>query len=99
MRTITLTGEIDLAQEPQLLELLLTAQGADAVEVDMAGVTYIDSTALRCLIKLKNRMIANGRRGVVRIKNPSGNVARIFRLCNLDKLFMIEEGLRAPLRG
>src|SRR3954452_25247428 len=48
---VALTGECDLAGREDLTSVLLAAvAGATTVVIDMAGVTFLDSSGLHCLI-------------------------------------------------
>ena len=84
---IVLRGEFDLSSEKQLATLLRPAEQADQAIIDMAHLTYIDSTGLGCLISLKKRLGAHG--GVVQLINVHPNVCKILTICKLDQLFEI----------
>ncbi len=54
--TLTLLGELDVASAPQLRERVLELCGEDATEVvlDMARLSFIDSSGLNALLRLKD---------------------------------------------
>ena len=67
MRSLRLTGELDLAGVGRF-ERLLVAEGSPETGtfvVDMRGLTFIDSSGLRALIMADQRVRAEGGRFVV----------------------------------
>ena len=67
MRSLRLTGELDLAGVGRF-ERLLVADGSPETGtfvVDMRGLTFIDSSGLRALIMADQRVRAEGGRFVV----------------------------------
>lgn len=88
---VRLYGELDLSSEARLMALLLTAEDADNAIIDMSETTYIDSTVLSCLVKLKNRLIARG--GRVYLTGVQPNVRRVFTITGLDRVFEISTPL------
>ncbi len=68
---------------------LSRATDADVAVIDLSQVTYLDSTAIHCLIQLKNRMIGRGHAGVVKLLCPRNHVRKVFELCDLNRLFDI----------
>ena len=83
---ITVVGEIDSSNCDRLQDLLREqATGAAAVDVDLAGVTFIDSSGLRAL--LVGQQAISGADGSLRVTNPSDNVRRLFEITGLtDRL-------------
>lgn len=62
---IVATGELDIATVPMLEEAFEAALATDAASilVDLGGITFIDSTGLRLLIKMSDSC-GNGRLGI-----------------------------------
>lgn len=87
---LRMRGEYDLADKESLGAMLLPGEAADKVVIDMADTTYIDSTALHCLVHLKTQLLARG--GVVQLVGVHPNICRLFALTNLDGLFEISGG-------
>lgn len=83
---VTLTGEFDISNADRLAELLHPAEAADVVIVDMSRTTFIDLTALRCLVRLKRCLTARGG-GVIRLVGVWECMRRIFTLARVDELF------------
>ena len=50
-----------------------------------AGITFIDSSGLRVLLELAERVAAVG--GRVALRNPSGTVSRIMEITGLESTF------------
>jgi anti-sigma B factor antagonist len=84
---VSLSGELDMDAAPALEACLLRASemNGDELVVDLADVTFIDSTALCVLIKTRQRLGADKRR--LRLNGTSPPVRRIFELAGLDELF------------
>lgn len=81
---VLVRGELDLSTSPQLSAALTEAGGGTAVSVtlDLEGVTFIDSSALRVLV-LSGRAL--GQDGCeLRIGPRSEMVARVLAMTNLD---------------
>jgi anti-anti-sigma factor len=83
----TLAGEIDAFTSAELAEAFQHVPDlADGViEVDVAGVTFIDSSGLRVLIGLTDRVATDG--GRVALLNPSSAVSKILEITGLESTF------------
>ena len=84
-------GEIDPITGPQLEGEILTALAGSAATdlvLDLAGVTFIDSSGLRVVIDLHKAMLARGGRLVLR--RPSATVNRLLEITNLTANLDIE---------
>ncbi|HEX2155344.1 MAG TPA: STAS domain-containing protein [Acidimicrobiia bacterium] len=79
-----LRGEIDYGNVAQLRSSLLGLSQGSATEVvvDMAGVTFVDSTALSVLVQAKQRLAESGRQ--MSIIDPQPRVIRVLRLAGLS---------------
>lgn len=76
---LLLTGEIDSYTAPELSERLA---GDPPVEVlDLAGVTFIDSSGLRVIVEAHQSRLAAGARLVLR--SPSAAVQRLLEISGL----------------
>lgn len=76
--SVELGGEIDLATAAELgarLEAVIDAS-TGAVTVDLAHVTFLDSSGLKALMSAHRRLRAEGRR--LTLRNPSEMVSRLF---------------------
>ena len=85
---IRLTGELDVAKEQQLAAQLEAARTADSIIIDLTDVTYIDSSALRCFVKLKKQVRDRGRDPIL-LFGLRPALRRLFEITNLDGVFVI----------
>jgi|SRR4051794_24639400 len=79
------SGEIDLQSAPQLEERLAHTDGKPIL-VDMSRVTFLDSSGLSVLLRLR----AGAER--LRVINPSEPVAQLLRLVDLYEHFCTSPG-------
>ena len=82
--TIVLAGEIDIATAGDVEQELLQAEasGADQIVLDLSGVTFMDSTAIRLLLAADMCSRANGSR--LSLLRPAGIVMRVLRIAGVD---------------
>jgi anti-anti-sigma factor len=92
-KVVKLDGDLDFSRKAQIAELLAEADNADIAIVDVAGVSYIDSSCLSCLALQKKRMHENGTAAILRIAGPSESLRRTFEICGLDKSFELYASL------
>jgi anti-sigma B factor antagonist len=86
---LTLRGEIDLNEKPNVtarLDPLIEKQSA-AIVIDLSGVSYVDSSGLAILVDALQRVQAYG--GKLCLSGLQGNVAMVFQIARLDKIFRI----------
>jgi anti-anti-sigma factor len=83
VRTIALNGECDLQIFPDIDELLRSScsDGFSGVRIDLRGLTFIDSTGLRALMRAKQRAEAHGTKLTI-VPGPA-RVMRVFELVGL----------------
>ncbi|MFA6902119.1 MAG: STAS domain-containing protein [Gallionellaceae bacterium] len=89
--TIMMSGRFDFnvqrdfkdAYDPQL-----SNAAVGAIEVNLAGVDYLDSSALGMLLMLRER--ANSAGKSLKLCKPTSGVAQILEIANFSKLFTIE---------
>jgi anti-anti-sigma factor len=93
MKVVKLNGDLDFSKKTEIAELLAAADNTDIAIVDLAGVTYIDSSCLSCLALQKKRMRENGTAAILRIAGASESLRRIFEICGLDKSFELYPSL------
>jgi anti-sigma B factor antagonist len=86
---VALTGECDLEGRDEMTAVLLAAVGsARIVHVDLAGVTFLDSSGVHCLIVAHQAAERAG--GRLYVGNAEGAVARVLEITGVGEL------LRAP---
>src|ERR1700738_4079177 len=84
---VRLTGELDMATAPELEACLLALEGKDII-VDMARLTFMDSSGIRVLLIAFKRPAAADQTLVLR--SPSAQVARTLRMSGVDEVLTIE---------
>jgi anti-sigma B factor antagonist len=87
----SLVGEFDLSQRARLHEAFDQVSAQVTVIVDLTSATYIDSTVLGCLIRLRKNVSELG--GALTIVSPSPNAARLFKISGLEPMFDIRATL------
>ena len=88
--TIQMDGRFDFSAHRSFKEAYdppLQQQGITALEVNLAGVAYMDSSPLGMLLLLRERAQAVGKEIVLRQPNPT--VTQILDIANFGKLFTI----------
>lgn len=84
VRVVT-TGELDLATSPQLEQEMraVLARGARRVVIDMAKLTFVDSSGLRVLIGLYERSKEDG--WELALTSPSEQARAVFRISGAEE--------------
>ena len=88
---LVLRGELDLSTVAKVEEELRRAEAAEppVLVMDLAGLTFLDSTGLRLIVTADQRARDQGRRLTV-VKGPD-TVQRVFSITRLDeRLEMVE---------
>jgi anti-sigma B factor antagonist len=85
---VTPTGEIDRDTAPRLRELLAAAavDPGNAIEVELRGVTFMDSSGVGAL--LFGRDQANAAGATFRIRNPPEPVQLVLQVTNVWDLLI-----------
>jgi anti-sigma B factor antagonist len=77
-----LSGELDLCSAPALTKVLdAPTKRGGTIGLDLAELTYMDSTGLHVIL---NTIHVLGERGRVVLFNPSPMVRRLIEICGLD---------------
>ena len=89
--TVVPAAELDMLTGPQLVAEVeaLVATGRTAVEVDLAHVTFIDSSGLGSLVAVAAEVRTHG--GHLAIVAGPPHVRRVFDLLQLDELMELVE--------
>ena len=87
---VSLAGELDLYNAEEVRRALLDtlADGAELLVVDLAEVTFIDSTALGVLIEARSRLAD---RSGFRLAAPGLEVRRALEVSGLDRHFVVHD--------
>lgn len=95
-QTLLLAGELDIASAPLLEEALNTMGGGTsrmALVVDLGNVTFIDSTGLAAILRVRDFCTSADRE--FQIIRVSPQVERVFEITGLENLLRtkVERGL------
>lgn len=93
MIAVSLEGDFDLAAKPIFIEymdqLLLGHDGVAAIDIDLAGLTFLDSTGIGALVGVCNRADQTGRK--VRAYGARGVVAEVLFITGVAGLLNIDQ--------
>lgn len=84
---VRVTGELDMATAPELEACLLGLDGDD-IMIDMAGLTFMDSSGISVLITAFKRSTKGGHTFVLR--GPTPPVVSVLELSGVDQVLTIE---------
>ena len=87
---IVLNGELDVETAPQLKQVVKEA-AANMLEIDLSGVSFVDSTGLKSLLDISNQWKQRG--GRIFVLNPQPEVAEVMQLVGLDRLLKMNNKL------
>lgn len=89
--TVVASGEIDVATAPDLRDALyrLVDRGERAVTVDMAAVSFIDSSGLGALVAALKR--ARQQDGDITVVNLHGAARKVFEITGLLEVFGVDQ--------
>ncbi|MBS5450759.1 MAG: STAS domain-containing protein [Coriobacteriia bacterium] len=85
--TVSVEGEVDVSNADTLREGvlgLIADEAVKTVEVDLAGVPYIDSTGIGVLVGAAHRAEDAGK--ALRVLRAQDNVSRIFGMLGVDEI-------------
>jgi anti-sigma B factor antagonist len=88
---VYIRGEVDLYSSPEVRKIIisLTKQKSPAIIIDLAKVTYMDSSGIATLVEgLQQTGKYKGKFAVVGLRS---GVKEVFELSRLDKVFDIYE--------
>jgi anti-sigma B factor antagonist len=93
---VALTGDVDLQSSPGVRQQLLACfEDTARVVVDLAGVTYIDSSGVASLVEAFQ--MARKKGGAFSLVSVSPAVMRVLNLARLDKVFAIHPSVDAAI--
>jgi anti-sigma B factor antagonist len=92
---LALAGDIDIHTAPQVRDRLagLLAEGRTSIVVDLAEVTFLDSSALGALVSAHRDLAAVG--GSLRLAAPQAHVLKVFRITRLAEVIPLYESVEA----
>lgn len=95
---VSVAGDVDLVTSQELRRVLEEAVRVNPhVEVDLTGLTFIDSSGLSALVE--GHRAAQEAGGVVVLRNPTPMLRRLLDITRLDSLLVVDEPGPAPVTG
>lgn len=88
--TVFLKGELDhhtAAKVKDTIDMLLVKTSFKYFVLDMAGVTFMDSSGIGLIVGRYNRIRSIG--GRMRIANPGSSLLKILKMAGIEKLMKI----------
>jgi stage II sporulation protein AA (anti-sigma F factor antagonist) len=82
--TVTISGEIDIANSRAMRDALATGPGPAHLEVDLSGVTFMDASGIGVLLAARQRAVDGG--GSLTLRAPSWAVRRLAGVLGLNEL-------------
>ena len=93
--TLVGRGELDAFAAPELERAFGELASVPHLLVDLSGVSFMDSTALGCVVRAARACEA--RRARLKIVLPTGAARRIFEITTLDRVLPVAESKRSAL--
>jgi anti-sigma B factor antagonist len=90
-------GELDAFAAPDLASAFLELRGAASVLVDLARVSFMDSTALGVIVRGVRELDEEDAR--VQVVLPQGPARRIFEITTLDRTLPVAATRQAALEA
>lgn len=87
--TVGVSGDIDLTSAPRLDDEVtgLIEDSVNSLTIELTGVSFMDSTGLRVLLKASKLLESAG--GALVLRGPSAAVRRLLEVSGLDSHFEI----------
>lgn len=89
---VAITGELDVATVPALRHAvtdLVHDQGNLSIVLDLAAVTFLDSTALGFMVGVHRDLKQRG--GRFAVWNPTRSAVRVFEISGIDRTIEISQ--------
>jgi len=92
---LILSGELDLASAPRVLEAveLLSQMAADHVVVDISGLRFLDAAGLSALIRAREQLVGDGL--TMTLRGIPACVLRVLDITGLKDSFVLGPAARA----
>jgi len=89
---VAVAGEMDLATSGRFAQALTEVLKTKpmAVRIDLAEVSFLDSSGIRCLLGAAELAAAVG--GHLVVRNPTPMVLRVLEICGLDQ-WLLADGM------
>lgn len=96
---VSLTGDVDLHSSPEVHRVLVMVAGEEPARIvlDLADVTYMDSSGVGTIVEVFRRVQAYGGRLIVVAPNP--RVRSLFQITQLERIFTILDTVKEALQA
>lgn len=89
---VILTGEVDMAAQQTVYADVVNAlnecpDDSPSIVIDLAGVTFLDSSGLGALVDIRRQALERGK--TIALRAPGATVLRVLQVARLDTLFPI----------
>lgn len=97
--TVVVQGELDAAQKAEVGRTVqgLLASGESRLVFDFAGVTYMGSSGVGCLVQARKDAMAKS--GAVAMVNPPPMIRKVFKTLGLEKDFPVYPSRDAAVKA
>jgi anti-sigma B factor antagonist len=85
---LKLSGKINAQNSHQLKSLFGDLDASRNLVIDAAGVDYIDSSGIACIIIAYKKLVASDK--ALKLRNPSSSLMTVLEVLKFDSLFQIE---------
>jgi len=93
--TVVGRGELDAFAAPELERAFGAVVSSSHLLVDLSGVSFMDSTALGCVVRAASDCEQRG--ASLQVLLPTGSARRIFEITTLDRALPVAESRRSAL--
>jgi anti-sigma B factor antagonist len=96
---LDVVGEVDVYSAPSLRDRIsdLLDSGQPNLVVNLAGVTFLDSTGIGTLVAGLNRAVHLG--GTLSLVCDQERILKLFRITGLDTVFTIDASVEGAVAG
>ena len=98
-KVLDVVGEIDVYTAPQFREAVnqILEGGQKHLVINMAGVTYMDSSGFGTLLSATKRLRPSG--GTVNLVKCTAAIDRILRITRLDAIFSVFDSVEDAMKA
>lgn len=87
---IELVGDLDFGRKNEIARVMMQAAGADVAIIRLGKTAFFDSTALGCLIQLRNTMQERNAESIIILVDPPPQMLKVLDITGLRGMFRCE---------
>lgn len=87
---VELAGDLDFSRKDEIAQTMMQAAGADVAIIRLGRTEFFDSTALGCLIGLRNSMQERNPESVIILVDPPLQMLKVLEITGLRGMFRCE---------